>query len=99
MVLKFFVIVWIDGVLNVVVVDGDFVGEVILVGLGVGGNVIVFFVVVDIVDVVCGDVIFVFGMLVEDFKVYECVWMCLYEGGYYIWLFVYDWFGVFVEIV
>lgn len=38
--------------MNVVVIESDVLGELFMVGFGVGGNVIVFVVMGDIVDIV-----------------------------------------------
>lgn len=98
MVPKSSAIARIDGVLNAVAVDGDFVGAVILVGPGAGGNATASSVVADIADVARGDVTPVLGMTAADLKAYERARMRLHEGGYYIRLSVYDRPGAFAEI-
>jgi homoserine dehydrogenase len=62
MVPKSSAIARIDGVLNAVAVDGDFVGEIVLVGPGAGGNATASSVVADIADIARGDETPVLGM-------------------------------------
>ncbi|MET1415314.1 homoserine dehydrogenase [Roseibium sp. HPY-6] len=98
MVPKSSAIARIDGVLNAVAVDGDYVGEVVLVGPGAGGNATASSVVADITDIARGDETHVLGMPATDLKEYERARMRLHEGGYYIRLSVYDRPGAFGEI-
>ncbi|WP_299471067.1 homoserine dehydrogenase [uncultured Roseibium sp.] len=98
MVPKSSAIARIDGVLNAVAVDGDYVGEVVLVGPGAGGNATASSVVADITDIARGDKAHVLGMPASDLKEYERARMRLHEGGYYIRLSVYDRPGAFAEI-
>ncbi|MCK7612071.1 homoserine dehydrogenase [Roseibium sediminicola] len=98
MVPKSSAIARIDGVLNAVAVDGDFVGEVILVGPGAGGNATASSVVADIADIARGDETPVLGMPAEDLKDYQRARMRMHEGGYYIRLAVNDRPGAFGEI-
>ncbi|MEP1576319.1 homoserine dehydrogenase [Roseibium album] len=98
MVPKSSAIARIDGVLNAVAVDGDFVGEIVLVGPGAGGNATASSVVADIGDIARGDKTLVLGMPAADLKPYERARMRLHEGGYYIRLSVFDRPGAFAEI-
>jgi homoserine dehydrogenase len=98
MVPKSSAIARIDGVLNAVAVDGDYVGEIVLVGPGAGGNATASSVVADITDIARGDQTPVLGMPATDLVPYERARMRLHEGGYYIRLSVYDRPGAFGEI-
>ncbi|MES0808625.1 homoserine dehydrogenase [Roseibium sp. SCPC15] len=98
MVPKTSAIARIDGVLNAVAVDGDYVGEVVLVGPGAGGDATASSVVADIADIARGDETPVLGMPAVDLKDYQRARMRLHEGGYYIRLSVYDRPGAFAEI-
>lgn len=98
MVPKSSAIARIDGVLNAVAVDGDYVGEIVLVGPGAGGNATASSVVADISDIARGDGPCVLGMPATDLKTYERARMRLHEGGYYIRLSVFDRPGAFAEI-
>ncbi|PVB63547.1 homoserine dehydrogenase [Labrenzia sp. 011] len=98
MVPKTSAIARIDGVLNAVAVDGDYVGEIVLVGPGAGGNATASSVVADIADIARGDETPVLGMPAVDLKDYQRARMRMHEGGYYIRLSVYDRPGAFAEI-
>ncbi len=98
MVPKSSAIARIDGVLNAVAVDGDYVGEIVLVGPGAGGDATASSVVADIADIARGDETPVLGMPAADLKDYERARMRRHEGGYYIRLSVYDRPGAFAEI-
>ena len=88
MVPKSSAIARIDGVLNAVAVDGDYVGEIVLVGPGAGGNATASSVVADITDIARGDETPVLGMPATDLVPYERARMRLHEGGYNIRLSV-----------
>ncbi|MCX2722973.1 homoserine dehydrogenase [Roseibium salinum] len=98
MVPKSSAIARIDGVLNAVAVDGDYVGEIVLVGPGAGGDATASSVVADIADIARGDQTPVLGMPAADLKEYQRARMRMHEGGYYIRLSVYDRPGAFAEI-
>ncbi|EFO29709.1 homoserine dehydrogenase [Roseibium sp. TrichSKD4] len=98
MVPKSSAIARIDGVLNAVAVDGDFVGEVVLVGPGAGGNATASAVVADIADIARGDKTPVLGVPASDLVDYTRARMRKHEGGYYIRLSVYDRPGHFAQI-
>ncbi|MBO6891370.1 MAG: homoserine dehydrogenase [Roseibium sp.] len=98
MVPKTSAIAGIDGVLNAVAVDGDYVGEIVLVGPGAGGNATASSVVADISDIARGDETPVLGRPASDLSDYVRARMRLHEGGYYIRLSVFDRPGAFAEI-
>ena len=88
----------IDGVLNAVAIDGDAVGEVVLVGPGAGGNATASAVLGDIADIARGLAIPALGRPVGELSPYKAARMRMHEGGYYIRLAVYDRPGAFAEI-
>ncbi|MBD8889993.1 homoserine dehydrogenase [Roseibium litorale] len=98
MVPKSSAIARIDGVLNAVAVDGDFVGEIVLAGPGAGGNATASSVVADIADIARGDRSPVLGVPTAELEDYVRARMRLHEGGYYIRLSVPDRPGAFAEI-
>lgn len=98
MVPKSSAIARIDGVLNAVAVDGDFVGEVVLVGPGAGGSATASSVAADIADIARGDRTPVLGAPAGELEDYIRARMRKHEGGYYIRLAVYDRPGAFAEI-
>ncbi|MEJ8474530.1 homoserine dehydrogenase [Roseibium algae] len=98
MVPKSSAIARIDGVLNAVAVDGDYVGEIVLVGPGAGGNATASAVVADISDIARGDLTPVLGMPARDLEDFTQAGMRVHEGGYYIRLAVVDRPGAFAEI-
>ena len=91
MVPKHTAIAEVDGVLNCVAVDGDFVGEVVLVGRGAGGPATASAVTSDLIDIARGNILPPFGITAKDLKPYKKAQMRAHEGGYYIRLSVYDW--------
>ncbi|MBM3544256.1 MAG: homoserine dehydrogenase [Alphaproteobacteria bacterium] len=88
----------VDGVSNCVAIDGDFVGDVMLIGLGAGGGPTASAVVSDIIDIARGHVLPPFGTRSKDLKPYKKAQMRAHEGGYYIRLSVYDRTGAFAAI-
>ncbi|WP_249689514.1 homoserine dehydrogenase [Stappia sp. WLB 29] len=88
----------IDGVLNAVAIDGDAVGEVVLVGPGAGGNATASAVLGDLADIARGLAIPALGRPVGKLTPYKAARMRMHEGGYYIRLAVYDRPGAFAEI-
>ncbi|MTH98308.1 homoserine dehydrogenase [Roseibium sp. RKSG952] len=98
MVPKTSAIAQVDGVLNAVAVDGDFVGEIVLVGPGAGGDATASSVVADIADIARGHAVPVLGMPSHDLEDYTRARMRLHEGGYYMRLSVLDRPGAFAEI-
>ncbi len=88
----------IDGVLNAVAVDADFVGEIVLVGPGAGGDATASAVVGDIADIARELIVPVMGRPNATLEPYKRARMRLHEGGYYIRLDVYDRPGAFARI-
>ncbi|TCT11451.1 homoserine dehydrogenase [Tepidamorphus gemmatus] len=89
----------IHGVLNAVAVDGDEVGEIMLVGPGAGGTATASAVVGDIVDIARGGPRpATFGQPAQTLTPYRAARMRAHEGGYYIRLSVFDRPGAFAAI-
>ncbi|MGH6736248.1 MAG: homoserine dehydrogenase [Methyloceanibacter sp.] len=88
----------VDGVLNSVAIDGDFVGEVVLVGRGAGGPATASAVTSDLIDIGRGHILPPFGAKASSLKPYKQAEMRAHEGGYYIRLSVYDRTGAFAAI-
>jgi len=88
----------VDGVTNCVAFDGDFVGEVLLVGPGAGAGPTASSVVSDILDIAKGIIAPPFAWRTEDLKPYKRARMRAHEGGYYIRLSVFDRPGAFAAI-
>ncbi|WP_075215869.1 homoserine dehydrogenase [Mongoliimonas terrestris] len=98
MVPKSSAIARVDGVLNAVAIDGDAVGEIVLVGPGAGGGPTASSVIGDVVDVARGHAVPVFGRPVADLAPYERAAIQAHEGGYYVRLSVNDRPGAFAAI-
>ena len=88
----------VDGVSNCVAIDGDFVGDVMLIGPGAGGGPTASAVMSDIIDIARGVVLRPFGIKAKQMKGYKKAAMRTHEGGYYIRLSVYDRTGAFAAI-
>src|SRR5665648_94390 len=88
----------VDGVSNCVAIDGDFVGDVMLIGPGAGGGPTASAVMSDIIDIARGHVLPPFGIKAKDLEPYKKAQMQAHEGGYYIRLSVYDRTGAFAAI-
>ena len=80
----------IDGVLNCVAVDGDFVGQIVLVGPGAGSRPTASAVASDIIDLARGRVSPPFILPTAQLGSRSSAEMQTHEGGYYIRLSVYD---------
>jgi homoserine dehydrogenase len=87
-----------DGVLNAVALDGDAVGEIVLVGPGAGGGPTASSVVADVVDIARGNATPAFGRRVADLDPYVRAEMDTHLGGYYVRLSLYDRPGAFAAI-
>ena len=98
MVPKHSAIAEVDGVSNCVAIDGDFVGDIMLIGPGAGGGPTASAVVGDLIDVARGHILPAFGSRAKDLKPYRKAEMRAHEGGYYIRLSVYDRTGAFAAI-
>ncbi|MDR3497492.1 MAG: homoserine dehydrogenase [Ancalomicrobiaceae bacterium] len=100
MVPKSSAIARIDGVLNAVAVDADYVGELILVGPGAGGNATASSVVSDIADVARGTALTnMMGRPAGNMQPYRRNATERLQSGYYVRLSVYDRPGALAAIV
>ncbi|MGK2923486.1 MAG: homoserine dehydrogenase [Methyloceanibacter sp.] len=88
----------VDGVSNCVAIDGDFVGDVMLIGPGAGGGPTASAVMSDIIDIARGQVLPPFGIKAKNLRAYRKAQMRAHEGGYYIRLSVHDRTGAFAAI-
>ena len=98
MVEKHSAIAEVDGVSNSVAIDGDFVGDVMLVGPGAGAGPTASSVVGDILDIARG---LIFPPLIrpaDSLQKYQRARMRAHEGGYYVRLSVVDRPGAFAAI-
>ncbi len=80
----------VHGVSNCIAVEGDFMGDVMLVGAGAGERPTASSVVSDIADIARGLVLPAFVTPARQLKPYKRARMRAHEGGYYIRLSVYD---------
>ncbi len=88
----------VDGVLNCVAVDGDFAGEIMLIGPGAGANATASSVVSDLTDIARGIVQPAFAVPAAAMQPHVRAPIRAHEGGYYIRLSVYDRPGAFAAI-
>ena len=88
----------VEGVLNGVVAEGDFVGAVVCEGRGAGAEPTASAVVADLVDLARGRVPPVFGVPASRLEDHPVAPMSAHEGSYYIRLMVVDRPGVLAEI-
>jgi homoserine dehydrogenase len=98
MVPKHTAIAEVDGVSNCVAIDGDFVGDVMLIGPGAGAGPTASAVTSDLIDIARGHILPPFGTKAKVLKPYKKAQMRTHEGGYYIRLSVYDRPGAFAAI-
>lgn len=98
MVPKSSAIARIDGVLNAVAIDGDALGEIILVGPGAGGDATASAVIADLADVARGNVVPPMGIAAHRLVPYPRARMRRHAGSYYIRLSVEDRPGAFAAI-
>ncbi|MFP3920175.1 MAG: homoserine dehydrogenase [Dichotomicrobium sp.] len=98
MVPKHTAIAEVDGVTNAITIEGDFVGDIMLVGPGAGTGPTASAVVGDIADVARGVDGAPFIVPAVRLAPYERAAMRAHEGGYYIRLSVYDRPGAFAAI-
>jgi homoserine dehydrogenase len=98
MVPKSSAIARIDGVLNAIAVDGDAVGEIVLVGPGAGGAPTASSVVADLADVAAGRTLPAFGRPADRLQPYRPARMRRHAGGYYVRLLVEDRPGAFATV-
>ncbi|MCK5296815.1 MAG: homoserine dehydrogenase [Alphaproteobacteria bacterium] len=88
----------VDGVLNAVVTEGDFVGRTVLEGRGAGESPTASAVVADVMDIVAGKHLPVFGIPAKEMEALPSIGMDEYEGSYYVRLIVKDERGVIASI-
>lgn len=88
----------IEGALNAVYVDGDYVGKVLLMGYGAGGNPTASAVVSDIVDVARGRALPLMGMDSAKVGMLKAANIRERIGAYYLRLMVLDQPGVIADI-
>lgn len=98
MVEKTSAIAQVDGVSNCVAIDGDFVGDMMLVGLGAGEGPTASSVVSDIVDIARGLVVPPLIRPSGVLQPYQRARMRAHAGGYYVRLSVADRPGAFAAI-
>lgn len=98
MVPKSSAIARIDGVLNAVAVEADFVGKLMLVGPGAGGDATASSVVADIADIARGTTLSTMGKPAEHMTPYLKSNVAGHSGGYYVRLSVHDRPGAFAAI-
>jgi homoserine dehydrogenase len=88
----------VDGVYNAVVVEGDFVGRVMLEGRGAGAGPTASSVVADLIDLARGRGTPVWGAESGDLSDVPAVPMAAYTGAYYLRLMVVDRPGVIADV-
>jgi len=98
MVPKHTAIAEVDGVTNAVTIEGDFVGDIMLVGAGAGAGPTASAVVGDICDIARGANGAPLIVPAARLAPYKRAAMRAHEGGYYIRLSVYDRPGAFAAI-
>jgi len=98
MVPKHSAIAEVHDVFNAVVLEGDFVGELMLMGRGAGEGPTASSVVADLADLARGDVRPVFGRPAARLAPYRRAAMRAHEGGYYVRLSVPDQPGIMAAI-
>jgi homoserine dehydrogenase len=79
-----------DGVFNAVVIQGDFVGDVLLEGRGAGAHPTASAVIADVVDIARGVRTPSFGLPAAKLKVYKPASPKAHQGGYYVALQLQD---------
>ena len=98
MVAKTSAISGVGGVTNCVAVEGDYVGDMMLVGPGAGAGPTASSVISDVIDVVRGDRTPAFVTPADRLRPYERARMRAHEGGYYLRMSVFDRPGAFAAI-
>ncbi|MGH1349287.1 MAG: homoserine dehydrogenase [Methyloligellaceae bacterium] len=88
----------VDGVTNCVAIEGDFVGDVMLVGPGAGAGPTASSVMSDIVDIARGVILAPFTVPARDLKPNKSARLGAHEGCYYIRLSLHDTAGAFASI-
>ena len=88
----------VEGVLNGVVAEGDFVGAAVFEGRGAGRGPTASAVVADLIDIARGKRLPAFGIPTERLAEFRLAPMAAHEGRYFIRLLVVDRPGVLAEI-
>ncbi len=88
----------VDGATNCVAFNGDFAGDIMLIGPGAGAHPTASSVVSDVLDIAKGVILPPFARHTNDLEPYKRARMRAHEGGYYIRLSVYDRPGAFAAI-
>jgi len=88
----------VEGVLNAVVAEGDFVGTVLTEGRGAGGGPTASAVVADLMDIARGSRLPAFAIAADRLKALPSLKMELHAGSYYIRLTVLDQPGVLAAV-
>ena len=88
----------VEGPLNAVYIDGDFVGKVLLTGAGAGGDATASAVVADIIDIARGHVLPLMGMDSKKIKSLQNSDIGARIGSYYLRLMVLDQPGVIADV-
>ena len=88
----------VEGVLNAVVAEGDFVGSIMAEGPGAGGEATASAVVADLIDIARGNLLPTFAVAAESLAPPEVLPMETHWGSYYVRLTVLDRPGVIADI-
>jgi homoserine dehydrogenase len=98
MVPKEAAIAQVSGVTNAVAIDGDFSGNLLLVGPGAGAKATASAIASDIVDVAAGFVLHPFGAPAAKLKPYKRAKLGQHQGAYYVRMTAFDRPGVMAAI-
>ena len=98
MVPKHAAIAQVSGVTNAVAIDGDFSGDLLLVGPGAGAKATASAVASDICDIARGNMLPVFGTPADKLKPYRRAVLGTHKGAYYVRLTAHDRPGVMAAI-
>lgn len=88
----------VEGALNAVYIDGDYVGKTLLMGYGAGGNPTASAVVSDIIDVARGRALPLMGIAPDKVSTLRAANILDRKGSYYFRLMVLDQPGVIADI-
>ena len=88
----------VSGVTNAIEIEGDFVGDLLLVGPGAGAKATASSVISDIVDVARGDCLKPFILPVAKLKAHKKATLGSHQGAYYVRLSVHDRPGALASI-
>ena len=88
----------VEGVLNAVVAEGDFVGSIMAEGPGAGGDATASAVVADVIDIARGNLLPAFAVPASDLVAAKILPMDKHWGSFYVRLTVLDRPGVIADI-